>query len=157
MTKYATFVSVALLASSANPDEPPRKPVRVYTNEDLDRVHRDRDETGVASVPAAAPPSGATDPHPRTRSGAHPHGEAYWRAEAARVRARVDALDAQAEALRLQIAAAAEPWSTRRRRPAESTRASEARLAAIEERGRRLEADLLDRARREGALPGWLR
>ena len=70
--------SAALLpwpVSAARAEEPPaaagRKPARVYTNDDLDRVRRFRDETGVRSVPAVPagerPTVRAADERPRSR------------------------------------------------------------------------------------------
>ncbi len=159
---------LAFLASPviAGQTEGKKPAVPVYTNEDLERVRPFRDETGVASVPAfppgerpsrSAPGPDVAGARSRGRSGDR-HSEAYWRAEAARVRERLGKLEAQAEELRRRIGVArAEPWSSRRRRAAPDTRAWQARLAALEERRREVEADLLDRARRDGALPGWLR
>jgi len=160
------FVCAALLAGRAAADETEaRRPVPLYTNEDLDRVHRFRDQTGVASVPDSptdGADAGATGARrrgkdsPAPRAGAR--GEAYWRAEVRRVRERVRALQERADELRRRIAeAGAEPWSSRRRRAAPDAGPLKARLAAIEERQRALENDLQDQARREGAMPGWLR
>jgi hypothetical protein len=143
-----------------------RPPIRVYTNEDLDRVRPYRDETGVRSVPAF---SGSERPS-ATRAGddrPRPRGEAYWREQARRVRERISALDEKADELRARIAAAEEE----RRHVARSSGGSrgrgsssafsdpsaKARLASIEKRMRALEDDLADRARRDNALPGWLR
>jgi hypothetical protein len=125
--------------------------VRVYTNEDLERVHALRGETGVLSTPAAQPEPADT-PRPRGR------GEAEWRREAARVRAQMELLAAQAEELRRKLEASREEGRRvlgRRRGPSES--ALLARIEALTRRMDRLEADLLERARRDGALPGWLR
>jgi len=175
--KWRTFVCLAVLAAPALADEAEKKrPVPAYTNEDLERVRPFRDETGVASLPASGSPDplGAVGPDPAPgpsrssasrslragsrASGADPRGEAGWRAEAGRVRDHVRALDAQAAELRERIARArAEPWSSRRHRVVPDVKAWEARLTAIEERRRALEDDLLERARRAGALPGWLR
>lgn len=176
MTKWRTFVCLAVVAASALADEAEKKrPVPVYTNEDLERVRPFREETGVASVPASPPPDplGAVGPHPAPgpaspasrarRAGSRAAGpglrdEAWWRGEAARVRDRVRTLELQAAQLRRRITEArAEPWSSRRRRAGPDTRPWQARLSAIEERQRTLEDDLLERARRAGALPGWLR
>src|SRR5512143_3237417 len=160
-------LSAVLCASTAAGDEDPppaaRPPVRVYTNEDLDRVHPFRDETGIRSVPAVPPeersaPARAEKPRGR--------GEQHWRREAARVRERVRALEAQASELRASIAEQADEaahfLSGRRRSAASLTGAGStgrlrARLASLERRIREMEEDLADRARRDGALPGWLR
>ncbi|HUL79076.1 MAG TPA: hypothetical protein VL691_17550 [Vicinamibacteria bacterium] len=156
----------AVLCSStrAHPDdgaERSRPPVRVYTNADLERVRPFRDETGVSSVPAA-PPAGRPT---RSSGGERPraHGEEYWRHEAERVRERLRAMEAQATALRAQIAERDDDWShlrTRGRRSSSvgtSVGSLRARLLALEHRMRATEDDLSERARREGALPGWLR
>jgi hypothetical protein len=134
---------------------------RVYTNADLDRVHPFRGETGVHSVPAATPaepaPAAASDRRLARR------GEDYWRREAARVRERVRALEAQAGELRARIAEQAEQEGrqlvrNRRASPGSSSVATlRARLLGLERRRRQTEDDLAERARREGALPGWLR
>ena len=166
--KWQRFVCLAVLTAPALADEAEKKrPVPVYTNEDLERVRPFRDETGVASEPASGPepaPGRSSSPasrSPRVRSrasGPDARGEAWWRGEAARVRERVRALDLQAAELRRRITEArGEPWTSRRRRAVPDTRSWQARLAAIEERRRALEDDLLERARRAGALPGWLR
>ncbi|HXK12095.1 MAG TPA: hypothetical protein VMT70_20820 [Vicinamibacteria bacterium] len=139
----------------------PRPPVRVYTNADLDRVRPFRDETGVRSVPAA--PAGHEDarssPHERARA----RGESYWRREAERVRERVRSMETQAAELRAEIAERSDDLSHLRTRghrsPSVSTSPATlgARLAALERRMREIQDDLAERARREGALPGWLR
>ncbi len=135
-----------------------RPPVRTYTNEDLERVHSFRDQTGARSVPAVVSygPATAADEKPRG------HGEDYWRREAARVRERVRALEQQADSLRARVAEQAEQQRRFLRRGRASAASSSeatlrARLASIERRERGLEEDLADRARRDGALPGWLR
>jgi hypothetical protein len=150
-------------ASAAKPPagaSPERPPAHVYTNEDLERVHPFRAETGVASGPATPSdvdpgPGSAPPPRPiRTR------GEDYWRREAARVRRRVAALATRAEALRSTLAERAEERRHtlgRRRSGGTSDATLQKRLAAIERQMHRLEDELRERARREGALPGWLR
>jgi hypothetical protein len=155
------FVSTA--TADEDPPPAPRPPVRVYTNEDLDRVHPFRDQTGIRSVPAVTPddpPAPAATEKPRGR------GEEYWRREAARVRERIRTMEAQASELRAEIAEQAEAAS---RAPSRSRRSSaalsggsssarlRARLASLERRIREMEEELGDRARRDGALPGWLR
>ncbi len=172
----AILIALSLsLASPALAGEPrPAKdgaPVRVYTNEDLERVRPFRGETGVYSVPAFAP--GASEPERNGRqksidSEARGRGEAYWRREAERVRQRIDGLRERAEAVRERIRARQESrWRSRlsARRSSSSGVSSlsdpdaalHAQLAAIERRIRKLEEDLADRARRDYALPGWLR
>jgi hypothetical protein len=158
-------LSAVLCLSTAGADEDPtparRSPARLYTNEDLDRVRPFRDQTGVRSIPAVGPddhPAAApADERPRRR------GEDYWRREAARVRDRVRAIAAQAADVRAEIAERAEEGllTRRRRSGSSSSPRSEttlrAKLATLEGRMRQIEDDLADRARRDGALPGWLR
>ncbi len=136
----------------------PRPPVRTYTHEDLDRVHPFRDQTGAHSVPAVA----AYGPETTADRKPHGHGEDYWRREAAKVRERVHALEQQADALRARIAEQSEQRRRFLRRgrsslPSPSEAGLQARLATLERRQRGLEEDLAERARKEGALPGWLR
>ena len=149
-------------AAAAEEDPAPRPPVRVYTNADLDRVRPFRDETGVRSVPAVA---SEDPPAPTPAEKRRGRGEDYWRREAARVRERVRAIEAQIADTRAQIAEQADEASHvvgRRRRSSASLSGSgssrlQAKLASLERRLREMEEDLADRARRDGALPGWLR
>jgi predicted RNase H-like nuclease (RuvC/YqgF family) len=144
-----------------------RKPAHVYTNEDLERVHPFRDETGASSTPAVPHrPDEAAAPSPRRRRrhGTTTHDEAYWRGEARKLRERVRALSEKREALRERLAERREargrvlrPARSSSNAAAQSDRAIERRIAALERRMRGLEEDLEERARREGALPGWLR
>lgn len=152
--------AVLCFAARGRTAEVPRPAVRVYTNEDLERVRPYRDETGVGSVPAVPPGAKPGRPEAREPRG---RGEAYWRKEAERVRQKLRALAEQREELRARIAEQ-EGDSRRfaRRRgaasaPATSLATLQARLASLERRLRETEDDLLERARRDGALPGWLR
>jgi len=158
-------LSAVLCGATAAADEEPaparRRPVRVYTNEDLERVHPFKDQTGVRSVPAV--PSEDRPAPARAEEQARKRGEEHWRREAERVRDRVRAMEGQAADLRARIAERAEEAThvLTRRRGGSSGSGSEAtlraKLLALERRMRQLEEDLADRARREGALPGWLR
>ena len=139
------------LAAAAPAAGERRASARVYTNEDLARVSGTRGETGGESRPAAPPPaaSAAAAPAP---SG----GESYWRAEAARVRQRVDpwrdaAADLRADIATRQAAPGVRPYTD------PQVRAGQRRLAALEARIREAEDRFEERARRAGALPGWLR
>jgi hypothetical protein len=134
---------------SARDDE--KKPVPLYTNDDLRRVAPYRDETGVNSKPgASAPAAAARTPADRDR------GEEYWRREADRLRDRLRPLRERAAELRLRI-------EERRRQPRVPVYGDpqvvgmERRLHALEERIREAESRFEDRARRERAMPGWLR
>lgn len=145
----ACLAAFALSVSARAGDK--GRPVPVYTNDDLERVSPLRGQTGVLSTPAgraAAAPRSAERPRGR--------GEEYWRREAGRLREKLDPLRQRADDLRARIA-------ERRRRPGvrpytdPQVQADERRLAQLESRIRGLESDFEDRARRDGALPGWLR
>lgn len=139
------------------------KPARVYTNEDLDRVAPRRGETGVLSRPGTPPARKTAGHEPAAGAAGSTKSEDYWRREATKVRSQVRTLQEQASRVREQIERGAErPSSGRGRRgpmrgawAAEENRAL--RLRTLEARARELESDLEDRARREGAPPGWLR
>lgn len=161
--------------------EPPPAGVRAYTNDDLERIRPLRGETGVDSHPAFARDAGACAvrgggrrsrrPAPaaacatgenagadatRAQRGTAARGEAYWRREAERVRDKLRVWRQQAEDLELKTA-------ERRRKPGVRPYTDpqivgwERRADALRARMRELEGDLDDRARRERALPGWLR
>ena len=122
----------------------------LYTNDDLERVAPFRNQTGVASVPPAEAARAAPAPAPpRAR------GEAYWRREATQVRQQVRRLEARAASLRSRIEA--ERSRPRRLRTTMRVPDLEARLRALQLEVLTLDDELADRARREGALPGWLR
>jgi len=156
-----------LLAAGAAPDTE-KKPVPVYTNEDLDRISPHRDETGVNSkvtVPAVRPSSTRGPDDGRARS------EAYWRQQAdslhvrlQRARERIDDLRARLAEREAKAAEESFRSSSRRGRSRASSPSSDAsleamrrQLAALEARVRDEESRFEERARREGALPGWLR
>jgi hypothetical protein len=129
-----------------------KEPAPLYTNADLARVRPYRDQTGVASTPAATPEP-ARDSAAAEKKG---RGEAYWRRETERLADRVRPLRSQVTELRRRID---ERWGKPGVRSLSDPRiqAWERDLAATEALIRELESRLLDRARREGALPGWLR
>lgn len=129
-----------------------KRPAPVYTNDDLERVSPLRGQTGVQSAPSGgepAPAAPASTPAPG-------RGEEYWRREARRLRERLDPLRRKSDDLRARI-------EERRRRPGvrpytdPQVEADVRRLRTLEERARELESEFEDRARRERALPGWLR
>jgi hypothetical protein len=155
MTKWSRLLgaSAALLLAAAGVAACERPaPARVYTDEDLARVKSRRGETGVESKPGTPPPADPS-PAPAETGG---RGESYWRAEAARVRQRVEPWREDAADLRVDI-------STRQAEPGvrpytdPRVRALQRRLAMLEARIRDAEDRLEERARRAGALPGWLR
>ena len=145
------WLGLLLLTAPPAVSAPEKKPVApLYTNDDLERVAPFRNQTGVASVPS---PEAARAPHPEAPP--RGRGEAYWRREADRVRQQVRRLEAQAATVRSRI----EAERTRPRRSRTATRGPdlEARVRALGLEARALDDELGDRARREGALPGWLR
>ena len=140
-----------------------KRPVREYTNEDLERVHPYRDQTGVASRPAVSATAETTGGKTRQdrRAGAtagaeRRSAEEQWRRSAEKLRAKLQPAKDRAADLRLQI-------EDRRRQPGvrpytdPRILADERKLDVLERRIREAESNFEDRARREGALPGWLR
>jgi len=155
------------LVLTVGADEPDRTPT--YTNDDLRRVSSRRGETGVLSRPS--PPDGArkdgasrTD-RPASAPRLRDDDETYWRSEAERLHDRIRGLRQRADELRLRIqqqerqqrrgnANARPSPSSSRPDPADALRQ---RLQSIEDEICDREARLEERARRAGALPGWLR
>ena len=149
MKLTSAVVCLALGLSPEKADE--KQAVPLYTNEDLDRVRPYRDRTGVASVPAAvAEAPGEPAPERRGRD------ETYWRRAAERLADRLRPLRSRAVDLRRRID---ERWG----KPGVRTLSDpllqgwERELAETQDTIRDLEARFEERARREGALPGWLR
>jgi hypothetical protein len=124
---------------------------RVYTNDDLDRLAPLRGQTGVLSEPSKPSPS------PRAAvSKDSGRDERYWRQQADRAAEQVRRLREQAMALaekvdELRHQPGVQPYSDPR------VRALEQKRQALEERAREAESRLEERARRAGAMPGWLR
>ncbi|HET7292231.1 MAG TPA: hypothetical protein VFM88_07395 [Vicinamibacteria bacterium] len=148
-----TAVFLALLFALPAAAEARRR-AHVYTNDDLARVSPLRGQTGVLSEAAAAGPRPAAAP--RDERGSDRAREGYWRREADRVRERVRPLEKRAATLRRQIderwrlpgvAARTDPKLVEWRR---ELREAEAEIREHQDR-------LEERARREGAMPGWLR
>jgi len=159
-----------------------KKAVPLYTNEDLRRFAGSRDEPTDAPL-AVATPSG-TDHRPERGESYWRREADRVREKVAVLRADADALRARLAAAR--AAAGATAWSTRspgasarttakrtargRSRTGGPIRAAsgsgsnevritewESRLRSLEERIRSIQAAFEERARRAGALPGWLR
>ncbi len=126
---------------------------RVYTNEDLARMTPLRGETGVLSEAVAA---ARAAPAAREDRGADRAREAYWRREADRTRERIRPLEKRAATLRRQID---ERWRLPGVAPMTDPKLIEWRreLKEAEAEIREHQDRLDDRARREGAMPGWLR
>jgi hypothetical protein len=150
-------VLLAASAAAGAPNE--KKPVPLYTNEDLERVAPRRDQTGVNSTVAAP-----LEPAPASRRSAdegRAKAEAYWRRQSERVHDRLQRERDRIEDLRARIAEREDkaPGPSRRasKGPDTQLEAWRRQLAALEARVKEAEARFEDRARREGALPGWLR
>jgi predicted RNase H-like nuclease (RuvC/YqgF family) len=135
----------------------------VYTNEDLERVRPYRDQTGVASTPAVTTTGETTGGKTRQdrRAGAtagteRRSAEEEWRRSAEKLQAKLQPLRDKADDLRQQI-------EELRRKPGvrpytdPKIVADQRRLNILEQRIRDSEAAFEDRARRQGALPGWIR
>jgi hypothetical protein len=151
-----------LLCAGAAGAPEEKKPVPVYTNDDLARVSPLRDETGVASSVAVPPPAPAASRGPA--EGRVVRGEAYWRREADRLHDRLRLARDRMDTLRARIAERETRGGAARPRSRASSASTETQvegwrrqLEALEARVHDEEARFLDRARREGALPGWIR
>jgi len=142
-----------------------KKEVRVYTNEDLEAVRPYRGETGVESKPAVPETERAGTSRQELGGDGAAAGrkrrsaegdEEQWRAAAERLREKLQAPRDKADELRRQI-------EERRRQPGvlpysdPQIVAAQRRLELIERRIREAESSFEDRARRNGALPGWIR
>jgi hypothetical protein len=165
---------VACLLGGLSMDRPAgseeKKEVPVYTNTDLEAVRPYRDETGVASTPAVKETERAGTSRQelggdgaaagrKRRSGEGDErrsAEEQWRAAAERLREKLQGPRDRADELRRQI-------EERRRQPGvlpysdPQIVAAQRRLELIERRIREAESNFEDRARRNGALPGWIR
>jgi hypothetical protein len=161
------FGTVAcLLATLALPwpcSSEEKKPVPVYTNEDLDRVHPYRDQTGVTSTPAVTATGETTGGKTRQgrRAGATAGTEArsaeeQWRRSAEKLREKLQPARDRAADLREKIEERRQKPGVR---PYSDPRivADQRRLEVLERRIREAESNFEDRARRLGVLPGWLR
>jgi hypothetical protein len=151
-------VSLCLLGGVAGAGEPERR-TPLYTNADLERARAGR-PAGAAEAASAAPEHPARE---RDEERLRRREEAYWRAEADRVRGRLLALRAQLEELettrtRLQAPQPARQ-RTARRQPQDpgALDATARRIEALRRRIAEEEMRFLDRARQAGALPGWVR
>lgn len=150
------LVAASVGAPVALAEEPDRKRgVPTYSNQDLDRVHAQREQLGFASVPAVSDPAGRLSTRPPAR---RQDGEDFWRRAAEAHRGRVAALERALAELQDKAAAARPPAPETGRKPTAATQPSYLRrIAALQARIHDEEMRFLDRARREGALPGWLR
>lgn len=129
---------------------------RVYTNDDLEKVAPYRGQTGVTSKPAA-PLAPSSEEPPRLKAAQTDiRDERYWRQQK-------DRMAEQVRELRDQAALLAERVAHRRRQQGvlpysdPEIVAMEQKRLSLEDRAREAEDQLEERARRAGALPGWLR
>jgi hypothetical protein len=164
MTWPSLGLSLIVLAVGTAGAAEEKKQVPVYTNDDLDRIAPFRDQTGVSSSGAPV----TTSRLPADKAGkAGPSGdfaaksEAYWRREADKLRARQQKARDRIENLRSRLAAV-EARSGPRSGEARARSAAQAeiwrgQISVLEARMREEDGQLTDRARRAGALPGWLR
>ncbi len=143
-------------------DHPPER--RVFTNDDLDRMKPCRYQTGALSDVGTPPTDRPPAPKGRAgRKGATPDpglatatAEADWRAQWRSVDQKARRLRQEAHQLRQEASEASRDPKKRptgRRSPSLLT----TRAAALEAEARELQDDFQERARRAGALPGWLR
>ena len=147
----AAMLAVVWIPSVAEGGED-REPTPTYTNQDLQRMAPLRHQTGALSQPAV-PPASARESKPSRSRG---RDERYWRREADKLRRRLRPLEEQRLELQLKIE---ERRATPGVRPYTDPKieAWERKLESLTRRMRSWQSRLEDRARRAGALPGWLR
>ena len=161
------WMCVLLVAAAASARAEEKRAAVVYTNDDLARMAPLRGETGVTSVPAFRPAERQVE------KAAVAHGEGYWRAEADKVQGDLRRLRPEADQVRGRIESLKREAREAAFRTAMSPRSKpsqgrgdgyETRIVALQDQLRQIELDtrerearLEDRARHEGALPGWIR
>ena len=162
-------LSIAAIALTATPQRPacslpPSSSAapRVDTNADLERMAACRYQTGAQSEAGTSPPSKPARASRRSRGvspadAADPYAiEADWRARWRSVDQRSRKLRQEARELRQEaLEAPRDPKKQRAGRRSPTLLISRAR--SLEADARELEDEFQERARREGALPGWLR
>ncbi|MBI3932174.1 MAG: hypothetical protein HY317_02055 [Acidobacteria bacterium] len=125
-----------------------------YTNEDLERVAPYRDQMGAWTVDGPGPGAGKA-PTPDRQATAQEATERRWRREARRLQERLAPRKKRADELRQRIEerrhATGAPWKDPQRERLESE------LEAVEFLIRQAEDAFEERARKAGALPGWIR
>jgi hypothetical protein len=129
---------------------PGHSPTRIYTNRDLKTYHRSQSN----SLPQQIPRSLRF-----TASERDIHEErVYWHREREKHKRELARLDARIRRTKWRLAerkARRRPGERLREDPAE--KALEETLEGMEKERRKLISDFLERGRRAGALPGWLR
>jgi len=128
--------------------------VRVYSDADLKAHH----ESTVVEKPLPEPPKA---PRATTRSNA-PQDRAYWRREKEKLDRDLARLDDERRRLELRLAELRARAQSRARRPPDPADAArrtvlEGSIAEVRGKSAALLDAFLERGRRSGALPGWLR
>ena len=126
------------------------KPARSFSDDDFERYRRGRAPDSVPTTPTAAPPPVAARDLTRER--------VSWRKEAQQHQREVAKIEAKLRRLEWRLN---EKRSRRRSREWLTEDAAigllEDSIRALSEQRRRLEERFRERARKEGALPGWVR
>ncbi len=135
---------------------------RVFTNADLERMAACRYQTGALSEVGTDPPERSSrSPRRAARVSAPEQAggsaiEADWRAQWRSIDQKARRLRRAARELRQEAGEAPKgpkKQTSGRRSPSLLT----SRASSLEAEAKELEDEFQDRARREGALPGWLR
>ncbi len=156
MTFLTPFIVATSLALTSQPDCSLPATQRTFTNADLEKM--------AACRPHASPPeTGATGaPKPKgeassSKGAGSPESlEANWRAQWRNIDQKARRLRREAYELRQEAAEAPrDPKKKPTGRRAPSLLLTRAR--SLEAEAREMEDEFQERARREGALPGWLR
>ncbi len=128
------------------------KPVRSFGEDDLERYRRDRGTDSVPLPPPAAPRPPPAAPRDLTRERVH------WRKETEQHEREVAKLEANLKRLEWRLN---EKRSKRRSREWLTEDPSigllEDSVRALSEERRQLEERFRERARKDGAMPGWIR
>ena len=164
MTLLTLSMAIALASPQVACPLPPGSlsEKRVFTNADLELMAACRYQTGAQSEVGTAPTATAQKPQRRPAAGAviaprrTDAAEADWRAQWRSVDQKARRLRREARELRQE---AGEAPRDPKKRPTgrRSPSLLIARALALESEAGDLEADFQEGARREGALPGWLR
>lgn len=161
-----SIAAIVLVATPQSPDcsLPPKSESepRVFTNADLERMTACRYQTGAQSEIGTRTPERAARPARRSKDsllaeGSDPDAiEGDWRARWRSVDQKARKLRQQARELRQE---AGETPRDPKKQPAgrRSPTLLISRARSLEAEARELEDEFQERARRQGALPGWLR
>lgn len=166
-----TLLLAAIGLSPAVRADEPRGPTPSYTDADLARYAATRTPASTSSEPESASPPPATrtrgrkaaiEPGPAAdldrEASQRASDERYWRREAEQARERARKHEDQAATLEAQVVERRQ--SSRRSRSgaaAPQLASLERRARLARERAREILDAFEERARRAGALPGWIR